>query len=43
MNDYLDKYANVLDSSARECYNKKAEHSDGFSKLPVLYFVQKGW
>ena len=43
MNDYWAKYANVLDPSARECYNKKLEHSDGFGKLPDLYFVQNSW
>ena len=39
MNDYWAKSDNVLDPSARECYNKKLEHGDGFSKLPDLYFV----
>ena len=43
MNDYSAKYANVLDSSARECYNKKLEHGDGFSKLLDLYLCQNGW
>ena len=42
MNDYWAKYANVLDPTARECYNKKLEHGDGFSKLLDLYFVQNG-
>ena len=39
MNYYCAKYSNILDSSARECYINKPEHSDGFSKLPDLYFV----
>ena len=43
MNDYWTKYANVLDPSAKEYDNKKLEHSDGFSKLPDLYFFQNGW
>ena len=43
MNDYWAKYTNILDPSARECYIKKLEHGDGFSKLPDLYFVQNGW
>ena len=43
MNDYWAKYANVLDPNAREWYNKKLEHGDGFSKLPDLYFFQNVW
>ena len=36
MNDYWAKHANVLDPNARECYNKKLEHSE-----PDMYFVQR--
>ena len=43
MNDYWANCVHVLDPSARECYNKKPEHGDGFSKLPDLYFVKNGW
>ena len=37
MNDYWAKYANVLDPSARRCYNKKLEHALVSYQICILF------
>jgi len=36
-------YANYLDVSARDRYERKLEYGDSADKLPDPYFTQDGW